>query len=222
MTHINRRVWITTMVMGITIAVAGFHHGLFETLQGNRPTEGIGIHSIGPEHVRWEYGTDDAITVIPNFLATGLAAMTVSFGVMIWCIFGLQQCHGPALFLALFIVLTLVGGGIGHILFFLATWAYATRMRGSLAWWRSKLGNRARGIWARIWIPTLGLSVFCFLVALELSVFGFPIAFVDPDSLLMFIWMLLLVSLGLLNAAYVGAIAGDIESAADGQCRAGV
>ena len=204
------------MVMGITIAVAGFHHGLFETLQGNRPTEGIGIHSIGPQHVRWEYGTDDAVTIIPNFLATGLAAMTVSLGIMIWCIFGLQWRHGPALFLALFIVLTLVGGGMGHILFFLTAWAYATRMRSPLAWWRSKLRNRSRWIWARVWIPTLGLSVLCFLMALELSVFGYPIAVVDPDGLLMFIWMLLLVSLGLLHAAYVGAIAGDLGSASDG------
>ena len=216
MAYFNRRVWVTTIVIGITIAVAGFHHGLFEALQGNRPTEGIGIHSIGPQHVRWEYGTDDAVTVIPNFLVTGLAAMVVSLAIMFWCIFGLRRRHGPALFLALFILLTLVGGGIGHILFFLTSWAYATRIRGSLAWWRRKLRDRACRIWARVWIPAMSLSALLFLVALELSVFGFPIAVVDPDSLLMAIWTLLLVSLGLLHAAYVGAIARDVWSTGGG------
>jgi len=211
MTSFNRSVWITTMVTGITVAVAGFHHGLFETLQGNQPTEGIGIHSIGPQHVRWEHGTDDAVTVIPNFLATGLAAMAVSLGIMGWCVSGLRQRHGPAVFLALFILLTLVGGGMGHILFFLTAWAYSTRMRSSLSWWRRRLGSRARRVWARFWIHSMGLSVVCFLIAMELSVFGFPIAAVDADSLLLVIWGLLLISLVLINTAYAGAIARDID-----------
>ena len=51
---------------------------------------------------------------------------------------------------------------------------------------------------ARAWIPATILSMAFFLVALELSVFGFPFAAVDPDSLLSFIWLLLLVSLVML------------------------
>jgi hypothetical protein len=52
----NRAIWITTLVLGVTLAVAGFHHGLFEVLQGNRPTGGMAIHSIGLEQVRWNTG----------------------------------------------------------------------------------------------------------------------------------------------------------------------
>lgn len=35
---VNRTIWITTVVMGDTLAIAGFHHGLFAVLQGNQPT----------------------------------------------------------------------------------------------------------------------------------------------------------------------------------------
>jgi hypothetical protein len=71
---VNRTVHLIVSVTGITLAIAGLHHGVFEILQGNRATPGVGIHSIGPEQMRWAYGTDDAITVIPNFLVTGAVA----------------------------------------------------------------------------------------------------------------------------------------------------
>lgn len=210
-THsINRTIWITTAVMGVTLAVAGFHHGLFEALQGNRPTPGLGIHSIGPEHVRWAYGTDDAITILPNFLVTGVAAMAVSLGIMVWSLFGLTTPRGPLVLLGLFVLLTLVGGGIGHIPFFVAVWAYSTRMSGELPWWRRRLRGRTRVALSRAWLPSLILSSLMFLVALELSVFGFDPLADDPERLLSVIWSILFAAFILLNVAYSGAVARDL------------
>jgi hypothetical protein len=85
-THFN------TMVLGIVFAIAGLHHGFFEALQGNVPTGGWGIASIGEAQRAWEGGSDAAVTLIPNFLATGIAAMAVSVrdGV------GVCDAHGPA------------------------------------------------------------------------------------------------------------------------------
>jgi hypothetical protein len=212
-TPFNRAIWITTLALGVTIALGGFHHGVFEALQGNGPTGGIAINSIGPEHVRWEYGTDPAITLIPNFLFTGVAAMAVSLVIVGWSALGLHRRRGPALFLALFVLLTLVGGGVGHILFFVAAWAYATRMRSSLGWWRRRLRGRARSLLGRLWAPVLTLSSICFVLALELSVFGYPPARAKPDLVLAVDWSLLLACFALLNLAYLGAIARDLEPA---------
>lgn len=210
---LNRTIWITTVVMGVTLALAGFHHGLFEALQGSRQTGRLGIHSIGPEHVRWEFGTDDAITILPNFLVTGVVAMGVSLTIVVWLAFGLATPHGPSVFLALFVVLTLVGGGIGHVPFFITAWAYTTRIRGGLTWWRERLGGRARAALVRAWPYGLVLSSLSFLIALELSVFGFPPMESDPEGLLAVIWTVLMASFVLMNLAYAGAIARDVERA---------
>lgn len=210
---LNPATWRTTRVVGVTYAMAGLHHGLFEVLQGSRPTPGLGIASIGPDHVRWEYGTDDAITLIPNFLATGIAAMLVSLAIIIWCLFYLRGRRGPSGFLALFVLLTLVGGGIGHIAFFTVAWAYATRMRRPLAWWRRVLSPAARPALGRLWAPALAASSLLFLLGLELSVFGYPPGVSDPELLLALIWGLLLASLATLNLAYIAAFARDLAPA---------
>ena len=210
-THaLNRRTRLTTAVLGVTYAVAGLHHGFFETLQGNRPTDGIGIASIGPDQLRWEYGTDDAITLIPNFLATGVAAMLVSVAIILWSMFFLQRRHGSTVFLSLFILLTLVGGGVGHVVFFLAAWGYATRMRRPLTWWGRVLGPTVRQRLERAWIPALAGSCGLFLLGLEMSVFGLGLGGTDPDTMLVVIWGVLLGSLALQSVAYVGAFARDL------------
>lgn len=209
---LNRTVWLTTAVLGPALAVAGFHHGLFEALQGNAPTPGVFINSIGPGHLRWEYGTDPAFTVIPNFLATGVASMLVSVAIAAWCITGLRHSRGPSVLLALFILLTLVGGGVGHILFFVAVWAYATRLRRPVPHPTPWLPKRLRRALSASWLATLISAAVLFLAGLELSVFGAGSLVADPDLLLRIDWSVLLASFLCLNGAYVGAMLRDGES----------
>jgi hypothetical protein len=54
--------------------------------------------------------------------------MIVSVAIVAWSFSGLRRSHGPNVLLALFVLLTLVGGGAGHIPFFLIVWAYSRRM----------------------------------------------------------------------------------------------
>lgn len=210
---VNRSVWLTTAVLGTTLAVGGFHHGLFEALQGSRPTPGLFIDSIGPDQRRWIHGSDPALTVVPNFLVTGLLSMTVSIVVVAWVWTGLRGARGPAVLLALFVVLTLVGGGIGHIPFFFALWGYSTHTRGSPAPHKNGLRARFRRFLGRGWVVWLALASSLLLIALELSVFALPGLPFDPDSLLVIIWWTLFASFVCLNAAYLGAIARDAEGA---------
>lgn len=216
----NRSIWLTTAVLGLSYAVGGLHHGFFETLQGNAATPGVLIESIGPDHVRWEYGTDGAFSIIPNFLATGVAAILVSLAIAIWCLLFLHRRYGPSGFLGLFVLLTLVGGGIGHTVFFLTAWAYATRMRRPLAWWGRVLRPGTTEALGRAWLPALAASSLLFLLALEISVFGWVPATRDPEVIFAVIVSALLGSLVCTHVAYVAAISRDLDSVESRAARA--
>ena len=57
---------------GVLVGLAGMEHGFFEMLQGNVTPSGIMIDAIGTEQRFWEYATETALTIIPNFLITGI------------------------------------------------------------------------------------------------------------------------------------------------------
>jgi hypothetical protein len=124
---------------------------LFETLQGNSPTNGVIIAAISESMRRWTHGGETAFTLIPNFLITGLAAIVVSLAIIIWSVGYLHTKHGAAVFLLLFILLFLVGGGIGQVIFFTVGWAFATRINKPLTWWRKILPEGVRGSLAKVW-----------------------------------------------------------------------
>src|SRR5512140_2934526 len=99
-------------ITGISLGIAGLNHGFFETLQGNTPTNGLIIQAIGAANRMWLHGTEEAFTIIPNFLVTGLLAILVSLAIMVWSVGFVHKQHGPTVFILLFILLFLVGGGI--------------------------------------------------------------------------------------------------------------
>jgi hypothetical protein len=195
------------------LAFAGFEHGLFEAMQGNRSTGGPGgIRAIGEDMMWWEHGSEDAFTLIPNFLVTGIAAMAVSFFIFfVWPMFFPVNKYGVLVLLLLFILLVLVGGGIGFIPFFLVTCAYATRLTKPLTWWRKKLSPGARRLLAPLWPWALGFAVVCWLIGLEMAVFGYFPGLKDPDVILYTCWSFLLGTMIFINISYVAAFAADIE-----------
>jgi hypothetical protein len=123
----------TASLIGVLLGMAGiFNHGIFEILQGNTSTNGFFIDAIGEANRFWIHGTEAAFTVIHNFLITGICVIIVGVAIVIWSLKYIHVKHGTTIFLLLLIVLTLVGGGIGHIILFLPTWAFATRINKSL------------------------------------------------------------------------------------------
>lgn len=208
--HRNEATRIITVVLGITFAIGGLHHGFFEALQGNTRTESFVIQSIGPSQLMWEHGTDEAVTIIPNFLATGIAAMVVSLLIIFWCVRFMHLRHGPLGFLLLFFLLTLVGGGIGHIFFFLPTWAYSTRIDKPLKWWRRILSGGFGKIISAGWIYSVAFSSLSFIIALEISVFGYFPGVTNPMAILEICWGFLVLGLIFINVSYISGFAYDI------------
>ena len=149
------------MVQGISVGVLGVIHGVSEVLKGFRPTEGFLLVTIG------------AVSVIPNYLVTGFASIAVAVCVALWTAFFIPRRWGPAVFLALSVLLLLVGGGIAHVPFFLMAWGVSTRINKPLTWWRSALRESARmrlaGMWRSMFIAGfclvgVGIGIWLFLL----------------------------------------------------------
>ena len=207
----NRATRTIVSIMGIFFAIGGIDHGFFETLHGNTPTHGFFIQAIGAASRFWIYGTEDAFTIIPNFLFTGLLAILFSIAIMVWLAGFIQTRHGPAVFFLLFVCLFLVGGGVGQVFFFLPTWAVATRISSPLTWWRRVLSEATRRALARLWPITMTAGVIFFLIALEIAIFGFVPGVTNPDLKNYICWSILGVGLLAILFTFVSGFSSDIQ-----------
>lgn len=89
--------------------VVGIYHGYNETLQGSVATGGVFINAVGPPCQG--NACFPAMTLVPNFLVTGVLAMLVGILVLVWALALVQKPRGGVGLIALSIVLLLVGGG---------------------------------------------------------------------------------------------------------------
>jgi len=207
----NRATRRIVSIMGAFFAIGGIDHGVFEMLHGNTPTSGLFIQAIGQANRFWVYGTEDAFTIIPNFLLTGILALVFSLAIMIWLAGFIQTKHGPAVFLGLFMCLFLVGGGVGQVFFFLPAWAVSTRINSPLTWWRKVLPENTRQGLAKLWPATMAAGLLCFLVALEIAIFGFVPGVNNPDLKNYICWFILAAGLAAILFTFMAGFAQDIQ-----------
>lgn len=172
---------VITTTIGVFFGLfSGMNHGFFEILQGNKATGGTLIYAIGEAQRFWPLGTEDAFTLIPNFLYTGIASMIVGLAIVIWSLWFLSTKQGRNVFLGLFILSFLVGGGIGQVAFFIPAWAFATRINKPLTWWRKVLPGNTWSFLSRIWLLLLVFATLVMAIGLEMAIFGFFPGIEDP------------------------------------------
>lgn len=212
MNYYNQKTRITASVTGVLLGIAGLiNHGFFEVLQGNTPTNGFFIEAIGEANRLWVHGTEAAFTLIPNFLITGICVILVSLSIILWSIKYIQVKHGTTVFLSLLVVLTLVGGGIGYIILFIPTWAYATRIDKSLDWWKNIFPARLRKTLSKLWIYGLAATSISWLIVMELGIFGYFPGQTNPDTILNIVFVFLFSTVILANLTFICGFARDIE-----------
>jgi len=209
--EMNRATRIIVATIGVMLGIAGMDHGFFETLQGNTPTNGLIIQAIGDSQQMWLYGTEEAFTIIPNFLLTGILAIIFSIAIIIGSVGFVHKKHGPTAFILLFVLLFLTGGGIGQIVFFIPTWLASTRINSPLAWWRKVLPEKIRRFLAKLWPFSLSAVLICFLIALEIAIFGFVPGIENPETALAISWSLLFAAWILLLFSFLSGFAYDIQ-----------
>ena len=99
---------------GVVAGIAGIEHGVFEILRGSTQPQSLMIASIGPPCVAEEVwnACEPAMTVIPNFLITGILAVIFGLLVLIWSAKFIHSKRGGLVLILLSIVLLLFGGGL--------------------------------------------------------------------------------------------------------------
>ena len=212
MTNFNKKTKITASVIGVLLGMAGIiNHGLFEILQGNISTNGFFIEAIGEENRYWLHGSEAAFTIIHNFLLTGICAVLVGMSIIFWSIKYIHVKYGATIFLSLLILLTLMGGGIGYIIVFVPTWAFATRINKSLDWWGKVISPQLRKKLSSLWIYSLIATSISWLILMELGIFGYFPGQNNPDTILNIVYVFLFSSAILACTTFICAFSGDIE-----------
>ena len=193
----STRFYVT--IQGVLGGLAGMIHGFAEISQGNRPTGGQWLVSVG------------AFTLIPNYLVTGIAAVLVGLCVLVWTLGFIQSKHGAAVFLILSTTLFLVGGGVMQVLFFLIAWGVATQIRQPLTWWRKTLSTVLCKQLAKGWRLNFAVGYFFFFVAIAIWLVLTPpgAEYKEPVSQYI-LWICLFISIVFQVLTIVSGFARDI------------
>jgi hypothetical protein len=210
----NRATKIIVSTIGVLLGIAGLDHGFFEILQGNTPTGGLIIQAIDDVQQMWFYGTEEAFSIVPNFLVTGILAALVSLAIIVWSVGFVHTKRGASIFVLLLTALFLVGGGIAaQIMFAPVTWAVATRIKKPLTWWRNVLPEGIRGFLAKVWPVTLAIGSLSFLIGLFIAVTGYLPGESDPERILNICWTFIFGGgLGMFLLSFVAGFAHDIQA----------
>ena len=202
--------------LGVLVGLAGIEHGFFEMLQGNVTPSDIMIDAIGPAQRFWEYGTETALTIIPNFFVTGILAIIVGLLVTIWAGAFIDRKYGAWVLILLSIMLWLVGGGFAPIFMSILASVTATRINKPLKWWRAHLSVNLRGFLAKLWPWSIIAFVLLFLIGVEIAIFGYPLLwFFDANVTYNIQYTLAFIMVGFMPVSILTAFAHDIQKQND-------
>jgi hypothetical protein len=209
----NHATRVVASTLGVLVGLAGIDHGIFEILQGNVSPDGVMIAAIGPTQRFWEHGRETALTIVPNFLVTGILAVIVGCLVMLWAGMFVQRKHGAGVLLVLTIVLFLVGGGFAPIFLSILASLAATQIDKPLTWWRKLLPGSLRSLLSTLWPGALIALVLLYLISIESAIFGWPLtSFFDADTALKHLYTLAYIMLGLMVLSFLTGLAHDIQA----------
>ncbi|MBA4383373.1 MAG: hypothetical protein C0410_01420 [Anaerolinea sp.] len=116
--HINqaaRTQRLATSIIGLIAGFIGLEHGYYEILQRGRALNGIFFDAVSGSSFSnlptSQWTGWPAMTIIPNFLVTGIFAILVSLVIMVWTVVFFQYKKHSLILILLSILLFLVGGG---------------------------------------------------------------------------------------------------------------
>jgi hypothetical protein len=208
----NRATKLNVGILGTIFGISGMNHGFFEILQGNTPTPNRFIFAIGEAQKMWVHGNEPALTLLPNFLISGIVAMAIGLAIVVWSLGFVQQKYGSFILFTLFILLLLLGGGVAQILFFPWICLVASCIKKPLTWWKKVLPTKSLAPLAKLWQVSLIVSATLLVVALILATTGFVPMVDDPEVVL----SIMLVCLGLEVIAFpltfVSGFAYDLKA----------
>ena len=105
----------------------------------------------GSFELPFPFGHEPAMTLIPNFLVTGIAALIAGLAIVIWSAAFVQQKHGAAVLFLLSVFLLLVGGGFGPISLLIVACVAACGIEMPMTWLRRCMPASSLSILAGLW-----------------------------------------------------------------------
>ncbi len=161
----------TSTALGIYASLVGMEHGIFQILRSDLKPSGLLIYAIGPAcdpELVW-HGCFPALTVLPSYPASGIAAILISLYLLVW-VTELSDTPHAARMITLFSILLLpFGGGFVPVYIgLLASLSFALHASGQRL--RINSPSNITMLFSRLWRPAL----IVFLVWFPLSwVFGY-------------------------------------------------
>jgi len=115
-------------IIGIFAGLGGAFHGPGEILQGNIAPSGIVIEAWPDLTV---LAGEPAMTIVPNFLVTGVLTIICGLIVAVWSAKFVQRKNGGLVLVLLSIMMLLVGGGLFPPVFGVVAGIIGTRIKPS-------------------------------------------------------------------------------------------
>jgi hypothetical protein len=157
----RRALRATALALGLYAGLVGMVHGFFETRQGALAPDGIIVNAIGAPcqaETVW-HACLPAMTVVPDFLVTGILAIVVGLSLAVWAAAFVQRRNGGLILVLASIGLLLIGGGFVPAYTGIMAGLAGTGVNAPLNRWRRTLSGRAGRSLARAWPWVLVLFV---------------------------------------------------------------
>ncbi len=193
-------------LLGIFAGIGGPEHGIFEIMRGNVRPETIVFASMGPpcqpEEV-W-HACEPAMSIIPNYLVTGILATIVGLATIVWAAAFVQRKHGGLVLILLSIALLLVGGGLFPPLIGVVAGVIGTRINAPI----KRQPMRLTPFLARLWPWSM--------VIFYVWMFGqFVFGYFFNEFMLNSGYVFPLLIIALMALAIASGIAYDVQRAAE-------
>jgi hypothetical protein len=150
---IKRASRVTASALGLYAGLLGTAHGVYEILQGNSVPGSVMIQAIGPPcqpeqvaHACWP-----AMTLVPNFLVTGILAVVLSLTAATWAAAFVQRKRGGWVLIGLSMLMLLVGSGFVPTFVGLIASVAAIGIYAPLSKWRARLPKVAVRLGSALW-----------------------------------------------------------------------
>jgi hypothetical protein len=159
----NKATTTLFLTLGVLAGIMGIEHGIGEVLEGYRPTDSLFILS-WPDSAFFEIMSGEpAMTIIPNYLVTGLLAIFFSCVFLIMFVKPSLDRKAIIVLLALLILMLLVGGGFGPPILGIIAVLIALKRNSPLKTW-SKLPSKLHRVLSMLWPWSFGLCLIGWLM----------------------------------------------------------
>jgi hypothetical protein len=149
--------------LGAIMGLGGIEHGIGEVLQGNTVPCGL-IFPSWPDSAFFRIvGGEPAMSIVPNFLITGILTILFSLVFTVWVTMFIDRKKGGLVLVLLSIVMLLVGGGIFPPIIGILIGILGTRINTPLTWWHSHLPVSLLYFLGKLWPWSFTLCIISWL-----------------------------------------------------------